>query len=224
MQTDMKKLSEEKRKVEHDLKQKVKEEGKRSKEVEELKGNYDAELKRIINESKKLAMGNLQKLKKAERALVDGAINEDDDISLPDRFTPFMDGLSRPLSRITPWSESSSRAASAFSENPSRAASSFSAMNLEDIKFDDLKIEDMDIELLLAQVKPAPSAFKAVTPRSSKTPSSMSKSPVLPSKSPSVLSTPIPALVSCDSPSMLSEADSTISNMVSSFHNDLQFV
>ncbi|XP_033748988.1 peripheral-type benzodiazepine receptor-associated protein 1-like isoform X11 [Pecten maximus] len=159
MQEELEKLKEEKNKIESDYSKKCDDENKKEKEFSELKEGYDAELRRIIGESKKLAMGNLQKLKKAEKALVNegSALNEDDDISLLDRMTP-------------------------FSDYSSRAPSTSLGFRLEDLKLDDLRIEEEDIENLLASAQPAPSAFTKVRRQ---TPVSLpSKSPNLVSPRP----------------------------------------
>ncbi|XP_060079138.1 peripheral-type benzodiazepine receptor-associated protein 1-like [Ylistrum balloti] len=159
MKEELQGLKEEKEKIEKEYSKKCDDENKKEKEFSELKEGYDAELRRIIGESKKLAMGNLQKLKKAEKALVnDGsALNEDDDLSLLDRMTP-------------------------FSDYSSRAPSTSLGFRLEDLKLDDLRIEEEDIENLLASAQPAPSAFTKVRRQ---TPVSLpSKSPNLVSPRP----------------------------------------
>ncbi|XP_069130053.1 UPF0430 protein CG31712-like [Argopecten irradians] len=159
IQEEFQKMREEKDKIEKEYKKKCEDENKKEKEFSELKEGYDAELRRIIGESKKLAMGNLQKLKKAEKALVneESALNEDDDISLLDRMTP-------------------------FSDYSSRAPSASLGFRLEDLKLDDLRIEEEDIENLLASAQPAPSAFTKVRRQ---TPVSLpSKSPNLVSPRP----------------------------------------
>lgn len=161
IEEELRKVRQEKEKIEKNYKQKCDEENIKDKEFSEMKEGYDSELRRIISESKKLALGNLQKLKKAEKALVSepgSALNEDDDFSLLDRMTP-------------------------FSDYSSRAPSTSLMARLEDLKLDDLRIEEEDIENLLASAQPAPSAFTKVrrqTPVSlpSKSPNLVSPRPV----------------------------------------------
>ncbi|XP_078338451.1 peripheral-type benzodiazepine receptor-associated protein 1-like isoform X7 [Crassostrea virginica] len=110
MAKEMEKLKQEKKKIEEDLKKKCEDQAKKEKEFSDVKEGYDAELRKILSESKKFAFGNLQKLKKAERALSEGIISEDEVLSITEslslRGTPFSEVScrtpSRPLTHCTP--------------------------------------------------------------------------------------------------------------------------
>ena len=62
---------------------KCKAQERQEKEVARMKEEYEDELRRVIGEYKKVALGNLQKLKMAEQALRDGAMTEDDVLHIP---------------------------------------------------------------------------------------------------------------------------------------------
>ncbi|KAK7087975.1 janus kinase and microtubule-interacting protein 3-like [Littorina saxatilis] len=64
-------------------KHKCQTEVKKDKEMVRLKEEYDGELRRVIGEYKKVALGNLQKLKLAEHALKEGSMSEDDVLQIP---------------------------------------------------------------------------------------------------------------------------------------------
>ena len=81
MNEEMEKLKKEKEKLEEDYKKKVAEEAKKDKEFSKIKEEYDTELRRILGESKKLALGNLEKLKKAELALSEHCGESDDEFN-----------------------------------------------------------------------------------------------------------------------------------------------
>ncbi|XP_045172088.2 peripheral-type benzodiazepine receptor-associated protein 1-like isoform X4 [Mercenaria mercenaria] len=81
MSEEMEKLKKEKEKLEEEYKKKVAEEAKKDKEFSKIKEEYDAELRRILGESKKLALGNLEKLRKAEQALSEHCGESDDEFN-----------------------------------------------------------------------------------------------------------------------------------------------
>jgi DNA gyrase/topoisomerase IV subunit A len=126
MAKEIEKLKGEKKKIEENLKKKCEDQARKEKEFSEVKEGYDAELRKILSESKKFAFGNLQKLKKAERALSEGIITEDEVLSITESLSL----------RGTPMSEVSSR-------TPSRPLALFSA-------------EDLEIEKYLASATPSP--------------------------------------------------------------------
>ncbi|XP_065934810.1 RIMS-binding protein 2 isoform X12 [Magallana gigas] len=126
MAKEMEKLKAEKEKIEKDFKKKCEDQAKKEKEFSEVKEGYDAELRKILSESKKFAFGNLQKLKKAEKALSEGIISEDEVLSITESLSL----------RGTPFSEVSSR-------TPSRPL----AQRTE---------EDLEIEKYLASATPSP--------------------------------------------------------------------
>ncbi|KAJ8312521.1 hypothetical protein KUTeg_009894 [Tegillarca granosa] len=136
LEEEIKRLKDEKLKIEDKFKKKCDEQTQKEKEFSRIKNDYDTELRRILSESKKVAMGNLQKLKKAEKDLSEACLS-DDEISLSDFLPQYLD----------PHSQSSSRATSrAHSRAPSR-----SLAHLEDFK-----LEDIDIEKFLASATPSP--------------------------------------------------------------------
>ncbi|KAL8594462.1 hypothetical protein ACOMHN_018170 [Nucella lapillus] len=59
-------------------KEKCRSEEKKDKDMKVMKEDYENELRRLIGEYKKVALGNLQKLKIAEHALREGSLKEDD--------------------------------------------------------------------------------------------------------------------------------------------------
>ncbi|XP_055995599.1 peripheral-type benzodiazepine receptor-associated protein 1-like isoform X7 [Ostrea edulis] len=126
MAKEIEKLKGEKKKIEENLKKKCEDQARKEKEFSEVKEGYDAELRKILTESKKFAFGNLQKLKKAERALSEGIITEDEVLSITESLSL----------RGTPLSEVSSR-------TPSRPLALCTA-------------EDLEIEKYLASATPSP--------------------------------------------------------------------
>lgn len=64
MADENKRLKEEREKLSEKLRKKSEEENRKEKEFSEIKDGYDAELRKILDESRKLAVVNLQKLKK----------------------------------------------------------------------------------------------------------------------------------------------------------------
>ncbi|XP_062600167.1 axoneme-associated protein mst101(2)-like, partial [Saccostrea cucullata] len=126
MSKEIEKLREEKKKIEADFKKKCEDQTRKEKEFSEVKEGYDAELRKILNESKKFAFGNLQKLKKAEKALSEGIISEDEVLSITESISL----------RGTPFSEISNR-------TPSRPLALRTA-------------EDLEIEKYLASATPSP--------------------------------------------------------------------
>ncbi|XP_062590789.1 peripheral-type benzodiazepine receptor-associated protein 1-like isoform X4 [Saccostrea cucullata] len=126
MSKEIEKLREEKKKIEVDFKKKCEDQTRKEKEFSEVKEGYDAELRKILNESKKFAFGNLQKLKKAEKALSEGIISEDEVLSITESISL----------RGTPFSEISNR-------TPSRPLALRTA-------------EDLEIEKYLASATPSP--------------------------------------------------------------------
>ncbi|KAL4223559.1 hypothetical protein ACF0H5_017029 [Mactra antiquata] len=143
MQTEMEKLKQEKISLEEEYKKKVADEAKKEKEFAKVKEEYDSELRRILGESKKLALGNLEKLKKAEKALNDNCGESDDELNEME-FNELMADLH------TIQSQTSSRAVS-------RSVSTTS-----ELKFDELNVH---INNLLASpaVTPAPQG-QSITP------------------------------------------------------------
>ena len=127
------KMKKEKEKLESDYKKKCAEESRKEKEFAKLKEEYDAELRRILGESKKLALGNLEKLRKAEKALSECNEDSEDEINGID-FSDLLADLQ---------SQTSSRAVS-------RSVSTTS----------ELKMEPVNLDHLLASpaVTPAPDA------------------------------------------------------------------
>jgi hypothetical protein len=81
MNAEIERVRKEKEQLEEDYKKKVAEEAKKEKEFTKIKEEYDAELRRILGESKKLAMGNLEKLRKAEQALSENCGESDDEFN-----------------------------------------------------------------------------------------------------------------------------------------------
>jgi hypothetical protein len=55
----------------------------KERDIARIKDDYEQELRRVIGEYKKVALGNLQKLKLAEHALREGSMTEDDILSMP---------------------------------------------------------------------------------------------------------------------------------------------
>ncbi|KAK3083880.1 hypothetical protein FSP39_004557 [Pinctada imbricata] len=128
MEEQMHRLKEEKDKYEQDYKRKCEEEKKKEAEFSQIKEGYDVELRKILGEHRKLAMGNLEKLKLAEKQLNEGVISEDEAMSITESL------------RITPFSEISSRA-------PSRPLIT---------RMDEFKLEELEIEKYLASATPSP--------------------------------------------------------------------
>ena len=81
MEEEIQKLKDENFHLEQKYEKKCKEESAVQKEFTKVKAGYDAEFRRVISESKKLALGNLKKLKRAEIALSESFVSEDE--SLP---------------------------------------------------------------------------------------------------------------------------------------------
>ena len=128
MEEQVLRLKEEKEKYEQDYNRKCQEEKQKAEEFREIKEGYDAELRKILGEHRKLAMGNLEKLKKAEKQLSEGVISEDEAMSITESL------------RITPFSEISSRA-------PSRPLIA---------RMEEFKIDEIEIEKYLASATPSP--------------------------------------------------------------------
>ncbi|XP_052272228.1 peripheral-type benzodiazepine receptor-associated protein 1-like isoform X3 [Dreissena polymorpha] len=80
MQSEIEKVRKEKEQMEAEYKKKLAEENKKEKEFSKLKEEYDAEMRRILSDSKKLAMGNIEKLRKAEKALTEHSDENDDEL------------------------------------------------------------------------------------------------------------------------------------------------
>lgn len=136
MNEEIEKMKKEKHKVEVEYQKKVVEEAKKEKEFSKVKEEYDAELRRILGDSKKLALGNLEKLRKAEQALSEQCGESDDEFNELE-----FDELMADLHTIQ--SQASSRAVS-------RSVSTTS-----ELKFDDV---NMHINNLIASpaVTPGP--------------------------------------------------------------------
>ena len=116
------KVKKDKEKIESDYKKKCAEESRKEKEFSKLKEEYDAELRRILGESKKLALGNLEKLRKAEKALSECNEDSEDEMDTID-FSELLADLQ---------SQTSSRAVS-------RSVSTTSELiKLEPVNFDHL--------------------------------------------------------------------------------------
>ncbi|XP_067682714.1 RIMS-binding protein 2-like isoform X5 [Haliotis asinina] len=81
MEDEIQKLKDENASWECKYKQKCEDETKKEKDFSKMKEDYDTELRRIISESKKLALGNLKKLKRAEIALSESMISDDESVS-----------------------------------------------------------------------------------------------------------------------------------------------
>ena len=163
---EIEKMKKDKAKLETDYKKKCSEESRKEKEFAKLKEEYDAELRRILGESKKLALGNLEKLKKAEKALSEANEDSEDELTGID-FSDLLADLQ---------SQTSSRAVS-------RAVSTTSEM----------KMEPMNLDNLLASpaVTPAPTTpGPDVDPRDTVSPALFSKDPMVKSRSSSVMSEP----------------------------------
>ena len=118
---EIEKMRKDKEKLEADYKKKCAEESRKEKEFAKLKEEYDAELRRILGESKKLALGNLEKLKKAEKALSEANDDSEDEMTEID-FSELLADLQ---------SQTSSRAVS-------RAVSTTSELKMEPINLDNL--------------------------------------------------------------------------------------
>ncbi|KAL3858378.1 hypothetical protein ACJMK2_012969 [Sinanodonta woodiana] len=131
-QEQLQKLKVEKDKFEQNLKKKSDEQIKKEKEFMKIKEDYDTELRRILGESKKLALGNLEKLKKAEKALSENYESEDESFILSELV-----GLSDQIASGT------------SSRTVSRSLASQS---------DFLKLDEHNIDALLASVTPSPAA------------------------------------------------------------------
>ncbi|XP_052800105.1 peripheral-type benzodiazepine receptor-associated protein 1-like isoform X4 [Mya arenaria] len=80
MVDEIEKLKQDRDKMEQQYKKKLAEEAKKEKEFAKVKDEYEGEMKRILSDSKKLAMGNLEKLRKAEKALSEHAGESDDEL------------------------------------------------------------------------------------------------------------------------------------------------
>ncbi|XP_071178956.1 RIMS-binding protein 2-like isoform X24 [Mytilus edulis] len=119
-------LKDERKKLEEKLRKKAAEENKKDKEFTEIKDGYDAELRKILDESRKLAIVNLQKLKKAEKALSEGGFAEDDSLC----STPFSDILSHHSRRA-----------------PSRTLAQ---------KLEEIRVDELELEKYLASADPSP--------------------------------------------------------------------
>lgn len=78
---EVKKLKEANAELEKKYKKKCEEEARKEKEFAKLKESYDQELRNLLAESKRLAIGNLKKLKKAEQALNEGGVSDDESIA-----------------------------------------------------------------------------------------------------------------------------------------------
>jgi chromosome segregation ATPase len=126
MAAENKKLKDEREKLEAKLKKKYEEENRKEKNFSEIKDGYDAELRKILDESRKLAVVNLQKLKKAEKALSEGGFADDDSIC----STPFSDILSHHSRRA-----------------PSRTLAQ---------KLEEIRVDELELEKYLASANPSP--------------------------------------------------------------------
>ena len=163
---EVEKMKKDKAKIEADYKKKCAEESRKEKEFAKLKEEYDAELRRIIGESKKLALGNLEKLKKAEKALSECNEDSEDDLTGIDFSDLLADLQSQTSSRVV-----------------SRSVSTTSELKMEPINLDNL--------LASPAVTPAP-----VTPgpdvdrRDPVSPSPFNREPMLKSRSSSAMSEP----------------------------------
>ena len=119
MNDEIQKIREEKEKLEAEFKRKCAEETRKEKEFTKIKEEYDAELRRILGESKKLALGNMEKLRKAEKALSENVNDSDDELNEVD-FSEIIADLQ------TIQSQPSSRAVS-------RSVSTTSELKLEEV-------------------------------------------------------------------------------------------
>ncbi|XP_052074291.1 RIMS-binding protein 2-like isoform X12 [Mytilus californianus] len=126
MAAENQRLKDERGKLEEKLRKKAVEENKKEKEFTEIKDGYDAELRKILDESRKLAIVNLQKLKKAEKALSEGGFAEDDSVC----STPFSDILSHHSRRA-----------------PSRTLAQ---------KLEEIRVDELELEKYLASANPSP--------------------------------------------------------------------
>ncbi|XP_063396707.1 RIMS-binding protein 2-like isoform X8 [Mytilus trossulus] len=126
MADENQRLKDERKKLEEKLRKKAAEENKKDKEFTEIKDGYDAELRKILDESRKLAIVNLQKLKKAEKALSEGGFAEDDSLC----STPFSDILSHHSRRA-----------------PSRTLAQ---------KLEEIRVDELELEKYLASADPSP--------------------------------------------------------------------
>ncbi|XP_071093924.1 RIMS-binding protein 2-like isoform X9 [Haliotis cracherodii] len=82
MEEEIQKLKDENASWELKYKEKCEDQTKKEKEFGKMKEDYDTELRRIISESKKLALGNLKKLKRAEIALSESMFSDDESVSV----------------------------------------------------------------------------------------------------------------------------------------------
>ncbi|XP_046371622.2 RIMS-binding protein 2-like isoform X3 [Haliotis rufescens] len=82
MEEEIQKLKDENASWESKYKEKCEDQTRKEKEFGKMKEDYDTELRRIISESKKLALGNLKKLKRAEIALSESMFSDDESVSV----------------------------------------------------------------------------------------------------------------------------------------------
>ncbi|KAK7478249.1 hypothetical protein BaRGS_00030507 [Batillaria attramentaria] len=83
LEDEIQRLNKERDDLKRRYKAKCEEDKKKDKEFAQMKEEYDNELRRVIGEYKKVALGNLQKLKIAEHALKEGSMTEDDVLQIP---------------------------------------------------------------------------------------------------------------------------------------------
>ena len=83
LESEMSRLRKQRDDLHQRFKAKLEQDGKREKQIKQIKEEYDGELRRVIGEYKKVALGNLQKLKLAEHALKEGSMSEEDVLTIP---------------------------------------------------------------------------------------------------------------------------------------------